>query len=403
MPNAQQHAFQLTPRSPVTCHSTENKGGDEMTNRYTRRRLLTGTVSAAVASLLLSACQPGTQQASPTPQIAATPTPQAPTPTATVTQPPTPTTAPAPATPTPRATKTFRFAYLRLGWAGCEAIDELGLLREKGWNVEWQRIDQISALANAFAAKQADLINMSIVIAAQMYEQGVPLKVYSAAVGTLGAILVRSDLSITSVPELRGRKVGGIPGGTTTQDINAMVRKLYDMDLFNDTEFVQASTPPDAANLLINKNVDALLIWEPTTSRLTLDGYAKILVTQQELWKQVSGRETPQVHVVYLATPSITTEYPDLLQDVIAAQKEVVALWEKMDDKIVQAFSTVTQLPEPVIRTALGRTEPLSGLDKDLQDTILAQLRFNRESGVLLKSDLWLDPEKARSELFWQP
>jgi len=377
-----------------------------MVTRYTRRRFLFGTVATGVTSLLISACGSG----QPTPTAAPAPTPTqaavAPTaaPAATPTPAPTPTQAPTPTPTKPaRPDRTFRFAYLRLGWAGCEAIDELGLLAARGWSMEWKRIDQISALANAFAAGQADIIDMSVVIAAQMHEQGVPLKIFSAAVGTLGAILVRPGLGIASVPDLRGKRVGGIPGATTTQDINAMVRRLYNFDLLTDTEFIQASTPPDAVNLLINGNVDALLIWEPTTSRLTNAGQAEILVTQQELWKQVSGRETPQVHVVYLTTPKLLDEYPTLMQDIIAAQEEVANLWKAIDEKVVQAFANVTELPTDVIKTALSRTKPLYGLDKDLQDTILQQLKFNRESGVLLKSDLWLNPEEVRSALFWQP
>ena len=380
-----------------------------MTTRYTRRQILIGTVSVAFTSLLISACQSEERQPTPTAAPAVTPTqaavtsPTKPT-AATATPLATPTAAPA-ATPTtpPRPERTFRFAYLRLGWAGCEATDVLGLLSARGWNVEWNRIDQISALANAFAAGQADIIDMSVVIAAQMHEQGVPLKIFSAAVGTLGAILVRPGLGITSVPDLRGQRVGGIPGGTTTQDINAMVRRLYNFDLFTDTQFIQASTPPDAVNLLINGNVDALLMWEPTVSRLTNAGQAEILVTQQELWKQVSGRETRQVHVIYMTSPSLAEKYPELLRDIVAAQEEVAALWKTGDEQVVQAFAKVTELPPDVIRTALSGTTPLAGLSKDLQDTILMQLRFNRESGVLLKSDLWLNTEEARAALFWQP
>jgi ABC-type nitrate/sulfonate/bicarbonate transport system substrate-binding protein len=368
-----------------------------MNRRTFVRTALLGTVS----SYLLAACGGGgnptpTPQAaapapSPTPMPMATPTP-APAPTATPTVAPTPTPAPPP---------TLRFAYLRLGWAGCEAIDELKLLKERGWNIEWSRIDQISALANAYAAGQAEIIDMSAIIAAQMHEKGVEFKIFSAAVGTLGAILVRADLNdISSVPDLRGRKVAGVPGATTTQDMNAMVRKLYNMDLFTDTQFVQASAPPDVANLIINKNVDAVLIWEPVTSRLTESGVAKILVTQQELWKQVSGSPNPQVHVVYLARPDLLEKYPKLAKDIIEAQQTVADMWKKQDEKVIQAFATVTQLPPDIVKVALSRTTPLAGLGKDLQETLLAQWRFNRESGVLLQSDIWLDPEKAR-KLFW--
>jgi len=366
-----------------------------------RRKFLQKATLTALSSYLLTACGTGSTP-TPTPQTAAkasTPTrPPMATATPIVATSPSPAVAPS---PTSAPAEAIRFAYLRLGWAGCEAIDELGLLEERGWKIDWSRIDQISALANAFAAGQAEIIDMSAIIAAQMHEKGVQFKIFSAAVGTLGAILVRADVTdITAVPDLRGRKVAGVPGGTTTQDINAMVRKLYNFDLFTDTQFVQASTPPDVANLIINKNVDAVLIWEPTTSQLTEAGVAKILVTQQDLWRQVTGSTNPQVHVVYLAKPDTLENYPNLAKDIITAQKIVADLWKTQDSKVIQAFATVTQLPPDIIKVALSRTIPLAGLDNTIQETLLAQWRFNRESGVLLQSDTWLDPEKARV-LFW--
>lgn len=382
------------------------KGGDEMMKRTTRRQLLVGAVSGTLTSLLLAACQTGRQEVTPTVQPQSTP-PAGTTPSPVVTATPTPlltpTVAPTPTTTAQRTAKTFRFAYLRFAIAGCGAIDELGLLQARGWNVEFMRIDQTPALVNAFASGQAQISDMATVVAAQMFEQGVPLKVFCAATGPIGAILVQKDSDIQSIPQLRGRKVGGIPGTNTMQDTNAMVRKLYSLDLISDTQFIQASSAPDAANLLINKNVEAIVIWQPTVANLLVNGHARILATQWDLWKQVSGRTAPPVHIIYYATPSLTTEYPDLLRDIVAAQKEVAELWRKGDERIVTAYSKVSGLPPEVIRSALTFQVPMWGLDKDLQDTILEQLRFNRESGVWLKSDIWLDPEKVRSEFFWVP
>ena len=63
----------------------------------------------------------------------------------------------------------------------------------------------------------------------------------------------------------------------------------------------------------------------------------------------------------------------------------------------------VTRLPESVVREALGRTAPLSGLSDQSIDVILQQLRFNREHGTILQSDGWAnDQDKARREMFVQ-
>lgn len=366
-----------------------------------RRRFLTLMASAGLGTLL-AAC--GGTEAAPTEGAALTTATSAPPTQSGSTPDPgggTPSPEATPGAQQPKPDRSFSFAYLTLGWAGCEAIDEMGLLEDLGWNMEWQRVDQISALANAFNAGQVDIIDMSVVIAAQMFERGVDLRVFGAAVGTLGAIVVAPDSDIQSVEDLRGRSVAGVPGATTTQDLVALVRNAYDLDLLQDTEFVQGSAPPDVANLLINGEVEAALAWEPTTARLTEMGTARILTTQQELWQAASGTDTTQVHVTYVAPSSLAEEFPELLTDINAAQEQIAGLWTQGDESLVQAFSAVTQLPPEVISVALERTVPLYGLNDELKETIAQQLKFNRENGVLLQDDRWLDTERVKAELFW--
>jgi ABC-type nitrate/sulfonate/bicarbonate transport system substrate-binding protein len=214
-------------------------------------------------------------------------------------------------------------------------------------------------------------------------------------------VIVGKSSAISSIAELKGKKVGGIPGGTTTQDINASIRKVHGFDVFKDTQFVQGTAPPDVANLLTKGDVEAVLIWEPTTTQLTQAGTGTILATQQQLWEQASGSKETEIHVVYLTTPQIAREQPDLLADINKAQQQVADMWKTRDPKLVKAFVDVTQLPEATVTEALGRTTPLSGLREETVSTILQQLQFNRQYGTILESDAWAgDTAKVRSELF---
>jgi ABC-type nitrate/sulfonate/bicarbonate transport system substrate-binding protein len=304
---------------------------------------------------------------------------------------------------TSRPDRTFKIAYLTAGMAGIEIIRQLGLLEQRGWKIDWQNVDLLSGTVNAFGSGQVDLIDISTVLGAQMYEQGVKLTAFGVSVGSLGAVLAGNAAAIQSLPELRGRKVAGIPGSSTTQEINAFVRKAYGFDLFTDTQFVQASAPPDVANLLTKGDVEAALIWEPTVTLLTQSGAARVVATQQHLWEQAFGAGTTEVFVVYLARPEISQQYPELLRDVNAAQAEVAALWKQGDPQSVDAMVKEMKLPEPVVREALSRTTPLSGLSDENVDVILRQLQFNREHGTILQSDVWMnDPDKARREMFAQ-
>jgi ABC-type nitrate/sulfonate/bicarbonate transport system substrate-binding protein len=317
-----------------------------------------------------------------------------------------PESAPAPASGPGQAgpARTFRIAYLTLGWGGIEVTHQLGLLEQRGWSVAWQAVDSISAVVTAFGAGQLDLIDISAVVAAQMYEQGLRPAVFGLAVGALGAVLVGKDSPIRAVPELRGRAVAGIPGSTTNQALNASIRRVHGLDVFTETRFVPGSAPPDVANLLAKGDVEAALIWEPTTTQLTRSGVAGILATQQQLWEQASGASGPEVHVVYAATPQVAQQFPALLRDVNAAQAQVAELWTRGDPRAVEGMMKVTRLPREVVQEALGRTTPLSGLPDDSIDAILQQLHFNRQYGTILRSDVWTqDPARARRELFVRP
>ncbi len=296
--------------------------------------------------------------------------------------------------------RTFKIAYLTLGWAGLEAIDVLGLLKERGWDIEWTRVGPISGIVNAFSSGQADIIDMSAVIAAQMYEQGVQLRIFGAAVGSLGNLVVRNSAGVASIPDLKGRKLGAIAGATATQDINASVRTVYGFDLLEDTQFVQATAPPDLANLIQRGDVEAAVLWEPITTQIVQSGAATVLATQQELWERASGSQETQVHVVYMAQPQVVNEHPQLLADLNDAQREVAELWTKKDPRLVNAFVEVTTLPSDVVEMALGATTPLWGLRSETVDTFLTQMQFNREHGTILQSDVWKEPAKVKQELF---
>jgi ABC-type nitrate/sulfonate/bicarbonate transport system substrate-binding protein len=299
--------------------------------------------------------------------------------------------------------RTFKIAYLTLGWAGVEVIHQLGLLEQRGWRIEWQAVDPISGVVNAFSSGQVDLIDMATVIAAQMYEQGVKMAAFGAGVGALGAVLAGKGSAVRSLPDLRGKKVAGIPGGATSQEINAHIRKSHGFDLFTETQFVQGTTPPDVANLLTKGDVEAAVIWEPTTTLLTRSGAGSVIATQQQLWEQTFDTNETEVYVVYLAKPSVAQQFPALLRDLNAAQAQVADLWKRGDAKAVEAMMKVTRLPEEVVREALGRTTPLSGLSGRLVDTIFKQLQFNRQYGTILQSDVWTqDPTRPRREMFVQ-
>jgi hypothetical protein len=62
----------------------------------------------------------------------------------------------------------------------------------------------------------------------------------------------------------------------------------------------------------------------------------------------------------------------------------------------------VTKLPPAVIDVAYKETvKMLSGLPDEQVETLITQLKINKEFGFL-KSDLWDNPDRIRKEFFYR-
>src|SRR5882762_6702788 len=265
-----------------------------------------------------------------------------------------------------------RFAYLQLGWAGPEIIHKEDLLAKHGWQAEYSVVPGSPVpLLNQLTSKNVDAIDMSFALAAKAFEDGAPVKVTGVATAVLGAIVARKDAGLTRVEDLKGKKVAAVVGTSTFFDIRALTLKGYGFDLQKDTQLVTATAPPDMATLLAKKDVDAIIAWQPISDSVVLSGQG-----------------------VYLAK---NAGFPN---DLNAAQKDAVDLWYGRPARAKDIMAEVTKLPKEVIEVAYRETvRMLSGLPEEQVETLIAQLRINKEFGFL-KSDIWEQPDRVRKEFF---
>jgi ABC-type nitrate/sulfonate/bicarbonate transport system substrate-binding protein len=295
-----------------------------------------------------------------------------------------------------------RLAYLQLGWAATELIHKEDLLAKQGWSAEYSIVPgSPGPLLNQLAAKNVDAIDMSFALAAKAFEDGVPLKVTGVATAVLGAIIARKDAGLNKVEDLKGRKVAAIVGTSTFFDIRALTLKGYGFDLQKDAQIVTATAPPDMVTMLGKKDVDAIIAWQPITDAVVLRGEGVYLAKQIDLWRKATGRPTGfPVHVCYLVHADFLGKNPAIARDLNAAQKDAVDLWYGKPERAMEIVGEVTKLPKDVIQVAYKETvRMLSGLPDEQVDTLIAQLKINKEFGFL-KSDLWDNPDRIRKEFF---
>jgi ABC-type nitrate/sulfonate/bicarbonate transport system substrate-binding protein len=295
-----------------------------------------------------------------------------------------------------------RFAYLQLGWAGPEIIHKEDLLGKHGWQAEYSVVPGSPVpLLNQLTSKNVDAIDMSFALAAKAFEDGAPVKVTGVATAVLGAIVARKDAGLTKVEDLKGRKVAAVVGTSTYFDIRALTLKGYGIDLQKDTQIVTATAPPDMATLLGKKDVDAIIAWQPISDAVVLSGQGVYLAKQIDLWRKATGRASGfPVHVCYLVHNDFIAKHGGFPGDLNAAQKDAVDVWYNKAPRAKEIMADVTKLPKDVIDVAYRETvRMLSGLPEEQVETLIAQLKINKEFGFL-KSDIWEQPERIRREFF---
>jgi len=311
----------------------------------------------------------------------------------------------APAIARAQATKKeVKLAYLQLGWAGTEIIHKEDLLGKHGWKAEYSIVAGAPGpLLNQLASKNVDAIDMSFALAAKAFEDGVPLRVTGVATAVLGAIVARKDAGLTKVEDLKGRKIAAVVGTSTFFDIRALTLKGYGLDLQKDTQIVTATAPPDMVTLLGKKEVDAIIAWQPITDAVVFRGEGVYLAKQIDLWRKATGRSTGfPVHVCYLVHNEFLGKNPTIAKDLNDAQRDAVEIWYGKPERAIEIVQDVTKLPKDVVQVAYKETvKMLSGLPDEQVDTLIAQLKINKEFGFL-KSDLWDNPDRIRREFFYR-
>jgi len=164
---------------------------------------------------------------------------------------------------------------------------------------------------------------------------------------------------------------------------------------------VTATAPPDMVTLLAKGDVDAIIAWQPITDQVVLRGLGVYLAKQIDLWRKATGRASGfPVHVCYLVHNDFLSRHAAIAQDLNDAQKDAVDIWYNKPDRAMEIVAEVTKLPPDVIKVAYKETvKMLHGLPDEQVETLIAQLKINKEFGFL-KSDIWDQPERVRKEFF---
>lgn len=210
------------------------------------------------------------------------------------------------------------------------------------------------------------------------------------------AIIVPKDSTVSSVAQLKGKKVA-FPGEGTQQYpllLKALADgglKVTDIELFK-TDGSQIPT------LLQNKSVDAGITWDPHVSNALAAGHSKVLIKAEKILPIMQGHYIGNGEYVH---NDFLKKRPEVVQDVITANVKAIDFILKNPKEAAKMWAKEIGLPEATINYSLE--QKISVYSKNIvpeKATIDAYAKFLKEAKILQETDVpKIDPTFAQKAL----
>jgi NitT/TauT family transport system substrate-binding protein len=310
-----------------------------------------------------------------------------------------------PKSPTSTETSTasklpeIRIGTIRGGISSLDVILAKKLDEENGFRVKLVLFTATLDLANAIAHGDVDVAIIPAEFVAKLREKGTNVTILAVDFYQNQAIVVQGDENITSIEDLKGKKVAAFKPTGTYAMFKAYMKAIYGLNAETSFNIVNLP-PPQIVQAFAKKEVDAAVIWEPFVSRLIADYGGKILVSYQELWQKWEKHIGDNgVMIVYAARGDWAAEHPELVEKLLAARSKAASIWnsdERLAEKILVDNYGLSEEAAKLCWNRL-KMEVAKDLTKNLVKNILAVWELAREGGYISSQ-----PESLAKGAFWE-
>lgn len=273
-------------------------------------------------------------------------------------------------------------------------LEATDFLKNQNLDVEFVRFPDVNAPLRALASNSIDLAFGAP--AAGVFSsaaEGVPVKVFAATQPADVQFVVPEDSPITSLEQLRGKKVGMSPAGSSVAVIAGAVLdgnygiKSGDFSLVGGNE-------ARLAQFLAQKQVDAAALRSVTIAQLK-ELKVKPLGSFADEWKKLTKSDS----VPYIGIGTVRTEFleqhPEVVARVLAGLRNTLAWGDTHRDEVVAILQKSANLPEADARVYANQWSNMNRVAFDPADieTLKREHKVFTESGMIkgeLKDDLFV-------------
>jgi NitT/TauT family transport system substrate-binding protein len=250
-------------------------------------------------------------------------------------------------------------------------VTDFASKNSKSTRFESQRFEDFPTMAESIKAGRIEAAFMIAPLAMKLREQGVPVKILYLGHRDGSEVMVRKDLPVQSLRDLRGRTFA-IPSKYSNQ--NLVIRKLMEEQGVGPDEirFVEMP-PPDMPGALAAKAIDAYFVGEPFGAKAELDGSGRVLYYAKDIWPHF-------ISCVLVVHEKLIRERPEVVRELVRgiAQSGEWAETHRVDAAKV-VFPYFRQ-DEKLIRYVL--TEPPDRVSYRMLDPTDQEMEKIRDMGI---------------------
>jgi len=242
--------------------------------------------------------------------------------------------------------------------------------------VKWYELEG-PATVEALAAKSVDIAtSLNYVSAIITKANGKDIKVianFSKFPKGIG-LVARTDKDITTAKDLLGKKIA-LQTGTMLHEMLIRLLEQNNIDI-NSVEIVGMPSP-DAANAVVQGQVDAAIIPEPLLTKTISSGEVKLLQTAEDL---ILGQSFIAVRTEFL------TQYPELVKKFLQLHQYTLN-WSDLnkEDALLLASETI-QMPQQMVEKLYPKFDfTLQITEADIEN-LKNSARFLQDWGFIKKN-----------------
>jgi NitT/TauT family transport system substrate-binding protein len=287
---------------------------------------------------------------------------------------------------------TAHAAPLRIGYwtsgvsLGLGAVLESGdFLKQAGvTDVRFVHFAEVNAPASGLAANTID-VSFSVAGASgfSIAASGVPIKIFGATAPADVTFVTPLDSPIKSLAELRGKKVGMSPAGSSVALMTAAVlRGNYGFGP-GDYSLVPGNEGR-LAQFLLQHQVDAAALRSVTVAQLT-DVKTRQLGTLADEWKKLTKSTAMPYLGVAAGRTDVVEHDPELIAKFIVALKNAITWGGSHPDEVAAILQKAANLPAKDAKVYAAHWKELNDISFEPQDieTLKREQQIFAESGAI--------------------